>query len=67
MNKVTYKVTKHNGGWTYEANGTYSENFQSREAARKAAKWAASERAAAGEPTPISYEDEKGQWHDDSG
>jgi hypothetical protein len=67
MNKGTYKVIKHDGGWSYQANGTYSETFQTREAARKAAKLAASAQAAAGEPTPIAYEEEKGQWHDDSG
>ena len=64
MNKITYKVVKHDGGWAYEANGTYSEKFATREAARKAAKLAASEQAAPGETTPISYED-KGRWHDE--
>jgi hypothetical protein len=49
MSKVTYKVLKHDGGWAYEANGTYSESFPTREAARKAAKLAASEQAAPGE------------------
>jgi hypothetical protein len=65
MDKVTYKVVKHDGGWAYEVNGTYSEKFPTREAARKAAKLAASEQAASGETTPISYEDEAGRWHDE--
>ncbi len=25
MSTITYKVVKHDGGWAYEANGTYSE------------------------------------------
>jgi Uncharacterized protein conserved in bacteria (DUF2188) len=60
MNRITYKVVKHDGGWAYEVNGTYSEKFPTREAARKAAKLAASEQPATGETTPIAYEDEKG-------
>jgi hypothetical protein len=65
MSKITYKVVKHDGGWAYEANGTYSESFPTRDAARKAAKHAASEQAAPGETTQISYEDEKGRWHNE--
>jgi hypothetical protein len=65
MNRITYKVVKHDGGWAYEVNGTYSEKFPTREAARKAAKLAASEQAAPGATTPIAYEDEKGHWHDE--
>ena len=40
-------------------------NEIAREAARKAAKLAASEQAAPGETTQISYEDEKGRWHNE--
>jgi hypothetical protein len=65
MIKITYKVVKHDGGWAYEVNGTYSEKFPTRDAARKAAKIAAGEQAAPGETTPITYEDEKGRWHDE--
>ncbi|HTV95395.1 MAG TPA: DUF2188 domain-containing protein [Steroidobacteraceae bacterium] len=63
--RITYKVVKHDGGWAYEANGTYSERFPTREAARKAARLAASEQSAPGDTTPISYEDEGGHWHDE--
>lgn len=63
MSKITYRVLKHDGGWAYEANSTYSEAFPTREAARRAAKLAASEQTAPGETTRISYEDEKGRWH----
>ena len=65
MNKITYKVVKHDGGWAYGVNGTYSEKFPTREAARKAAKLAAGERPAPGETTPISYADRKAHWHDE--
>jgi hypothetical protein len=65
MSTITYKVTRHDGGWAYEANGTYSEKFPTREAARKAARLAASEQIAPGETTPISYEDDKGRWHNE--
>jgi hypothetical protein len=51
MSKLTYRVVKHDGGWAYEANGTYSEPFRTRDSARMAAKIAASEQTAAGETT----------------
>jgi hypothetical protein len=63
MSDMNYKVMKHDGGWAYVVNGTYSESFPTREAARKAAKLAASEQTEPGETTQISYEDEKGRWH----
>ena len=63
MSKMIYKVVKHDGGWAYQANGTYSEPFRTRDAARKAAKLAAGEQATPGETTRISYEDDKGHWH----
>lgn len=65
MSKVVYKVVEHDGGWAYEANGTYSEPFPSRDAARQAARVAASEQTVPGETTHISYEDEDGLWHDE--
>ena len=65
MSTITYKVVKHDGGWAYEANGTYSESFSTRDLARKAAKLAAGEQATPGETTKFSYEDEKGRWHNE--
>jgi hypothetical protein len=65
MSNITYRVVKHDGGWAYEANGTYSAQFQTREAARKAARLAATVLAAANEITSPSDEDKNGQWHDD--
>jgi hypothetical protein len=63
MSQVIYKVVRHDGGWAYKANETFSEPFPTREAARKAARLAASEQSVPGETVKISYEDEKGRWH----
>jgi hypothetical protein len=65
MNKITYRVVKHNGGWAYENGGTCSEQFRTREAARKAARLAAAGHAHTS--APRTSEGEEGQWHDDSG
>jgi hypothetical protein len=59
MSKITYKIVKHDGGWAYEMNGTYSEKFPTREVARKAAKLAASEQVVPGDATAISFGDDK--------
>jgi hypothetical protein len=65
MKKIAYRVVKHDSGWAYQANGTYSEQFRTRDAARKAARLAATERAAANGTASSSYEDKSGQWYDD--
>lgn len=63
MSKLVYRVVRHDRGWAYEANGTFSEPFRTREEARKAARLAAQEQEAPGAATPIDYEDKKGRWH----
>lgn len=63
MTKIVYRIVRHDGGWAYEANGTFSEPFRTRDEARKAARLAASEQAAPGQSVPIDYEDSKGRWH----
>jgi hypothetical protein len=65
MTKITYEIVQHDGGWAYRANGTYSEPFPSHDSARKAAELAAREQLAPGASTPISYEDDKGHWHNE--
>jgi hypothetical protein len=63
MSVVTYKIVRHDGGWAYEVNGTFSESFPTRAAARVAAGRAACEQRTPGETVPIDYEDDEGKWH----
>jgi hypothetical protein len=62
MTHVTYKIVRHDSGWAYTANGTFSEPFPSRDAALKAAKRVAQEQRTPGETHVIEYEDENGAW-----
>ena len=65
MNKVTYEIVEHDGGWAYRVNGVFSEPFPSHDLARQAAERAAAEHRVPGDTTDISYEDESGHWHDE--
>jgi hypothetical protein len=66
MSKVIYEIVEHDGGWAYKVGATFSETFASHDAARRAAERAAGEQRIAGEDdVGISYEDTKGQWHDE--
>jgi hypothetical protein len=65
MTKIIYEIVQHDGGWAYKANGTFSEAYPSHDAARHAAERAAKEQVEPGSTTTISYEDEKGRWHDE--
>lgn len=60
MSKLVYRIVRHDGAWAHEVNGTFSEPFRTREQARAAARLAAREHGAPGEPTPIDYEDAPG-------
>ena len=62
MAHVTYKIVRHDEGWAYTANGTFSERFNSHKEALAAAKRAAQEQRAPGDTHAIQYEDEKGKW-----
>ena len=63
MSKITYKIVRHDGGWAYKVDETFSEAFKSHDEAHKAAELAAREQAEPGETTIISYEDKGGHWH----
>jgi hypothetical protein len=63
MTKVTYEIVKHDGGWAYRVQETYSEPYPTHAAARAAAELAASEQQASGDSVTISYEDKEGKWH----
>jgi len=58
MSKIIYKILRHDGGWAYAANGTFSERFSSRKAALQAAVVAASEQVAPGDRSASSCADE---------
>jgi hypothetical protein len=63
MSKMTYTIVKHDGGWAYNANGTFSERFDTHDAAKHAALRAAREQAVPGDPALITWEDSNGHWH----
>ncbi|MBN9318567.1 MAG: DUF2188 domain-containing protein [Caulobacterales bacterium] len=66
MSLVKYEIVEHDGGWAYRVGGTYSETFPSHDAARKAAERAAGEqRVGEDDARGISFEDERGVWHDE--
>jgi hypothetical protein len=60
---VTYKVVRHDDGWAYTADGTFSEAFPTHAAALAAARRAAAEQRVPGQTEAIEYEDENGKWH----
>ena len=62
MAHVTYKIVRHDEGWAYTSNGTFSERFNSHKEALAAAKRAAKEQRVPGDTHAIQYEDEKGRW-----
>jgi hypothetical protein len=63
MAKLTYEIVKHDGGWAYRVDETFSEPFPSHDAARKAAELAAKEQAQPGDSVEIYFEDKQGKWH----
>ncbi|MCB8876841.1 DUF2188 domain-containing protein [Acidisoma silvae] len=65
MAKIHYKIVQHDGGWAYTLNDVFSEPFRSKEIALAAAKRVAAEQHVPGDSALISYQDEKGQWHEE--
>ena len=65
MSHVTYKIVRHDTGWAYTVDGTYSETFPSHDAALKAARRAAGEQRISGDTAGISYEDAAGRWREE--
>jgi hypothetical protein len=66
MARITYKVVRHDEGWAYKADGTFSEPFPTHAEALEAARRAAEEQRVPGETHVIEYEDEKGKWHSET-
>jgi len=63
--KIVYRIDEHDDGWAYQVDGVFSETFSSHDAARRAAQRAAAEQHMPGETRSISWEDEKGKWHEE--
>ena len=65
MTKLVYHIVQHDGGWAYKVDGTFSETFKTHDAAKAAANRAAREQRVSGSEAAISWEDEKGVWHEE--
>ena len=65
MTKIVYEIIKHDGGWAFKLGDTISETFKDHDAAYNAAKRVAREQMTAGQTVGISWEDERGRWHDE--
>jgi hypothetical protein len=63
MVHVTYKIVRHEGGWAYTVDGSFSESFPTHAEALDAARRAAAEQRAPGQTEGIEYEDAQGKWH----
>ncbi|HCL65049.1 MAG TPA: hypothetical protein DIC56_09465 [Rhizobium sp.] len=65
MVKVTYEIVPHDGGWAYKLGDVFSETFASHDEALEAARIVILEQQVGDEPVEISYQDEKGKWHEE--
>jgi len=63
MAHVTYKIVRHEDGWAYTVDGTFSESFPTHARALEAARQAAAEQREPGQTESIEYEDASGKWH----
>lgn len=66
MSKVVYEVVEHDGGWAYKFNNVFSETYPTHAAAHAAATAAAAEQRVPGPTQVIQFEDEKGEWHEET-
>ncbi len=66
MAHVTYRIVKHDGGWAYQSDGSFSETFPTHAKALSAARFAAAEQRVPGHTEAIEWEDEKGKWHSET-
>jgi len=63
MSHVTYKIIRHEDGWAYTVDGSFSESFPTHAEALEAARRAAAEQRVPGRTEAIEYEDANGKWH----
>ena len=66
MTDLHYTIVEHDGGWAYKLGDVFSETFPSKEDASNAAQLVAQEQSVPGETEAIEYQDEKGEWHDET-
>jgi hypothetical protein len=66
MADVTYQIVEHDGGWAYKLGDVFSETFPNRETAVAAARAVAAEQRVPGDTAPISYQDARGAWHEET-
>ena len=62
MTQITYRITRHDGGWAYRLGDSYSETYPSHDAARAAAVRAAREQRVPDQDAMIEYADASGDW-----
>lgn len=65
MTKIVYEIIPHDGGWAFKLGDTISQSFLTHDAAYNAAKRVALEQRRPDETVGISWEDERGRWHDE--
>jgi uncharacterized protein DUF2188 len=65
MAKIVYHIVKHDGGWAYKLGDVFSEPFDTHDDALSAARQAAREQQLPGETATISWEDDRGHWHEE--
>jgi hypothetical protein len=65
MVKVVYEVVQHDGGWAYRLGNVYSEAFPTHSEALEAARIVAAEQQVGGDSAEISWQDDKGKWHEE--
>lgn len=66
MTKVHYEIVEHDGGWAYKVGDVFSERYQTHDQAREAAQRAAAEQELPGATEDIEYQDEEGDWHEET-
>jgi hypothetical protein len=66
MAHIIYKVVRHEDGWAYTVDGTFSEAFPTHRDALSAARRAAAEQRVPGQTEAIEYEDANGKWHSET-
>lgn len=66
MTRIVYEIVEHNGGWAYRLDDVFSETFDTKEQATAAAHDAAARHEIPGPSEPIQYQDEDGNWHEET-